>query len=136
MSKKKIVLQVCRSCIRDNEQSDPTLKDEATLRKTYQEKLKRGLFGRVAELRIVDCLTNCANPNSVQIQRDDGEILFGKICSQSSVDAVIQLSDELRDPSKELVPSKILTPHLIFVRPHTQWRKGTDSTHADRIQLK
>ncbi|QQR79557.1 MAG: hypothetical protein IPJ69_09355 [Deltaproteobacteria bacterium] len=88
----KIILKVCRSCIRDNPQSDPCFLNEATLKATYQKKIKKPILGEpICELRLVDCLTNCQNPNSVQIERDDGDMLLGSINSQKNIDQVIEL---------------------------------------------
>jgi predicted metal-binding protein len=135
MPSEKIILKVCRSCVSQNLQSDPALQSETALRVTYESKIKKGLFGKIAELQIVDCLTNCENPNAVQIDRADGEMLFGKISNEALVDEVIQLVRELRDPSKPFVPSENLKPCLVFVRPHLQWRPGNHAAHADRIRL-
>jgi predicted metal-binding protein len=132
--KQKITLMVCRSCIVQNSQEDSCLKDEASLRQTYEKKLKTGFFGaRLAELQIVDCLTNCENPNSVQINREDGEMLFGFIRSEKQMDELIELVKKLRDSKKPLAPSEALKKNLTFVRPHREWRKGKDAFHADRI---
>ncbi len=132
---KKVTLLVCRSCIRENKQADPCLIDEPTLRATYARKLKKGWFGKKAELRVVDCLTNCQNSNSAQINREDGEILFGKISSEVLVDEVIQLAVTLSDTQQPLAASDSLKQCFIHTRPHRQWRQGEDSVPADRVKL-
>jgi len=133
--KQKITLRVCRSCIVQNSQEDPAMKDEASLKATYEKKLKTGLLGlKIAELQIVDCLTNCENPNSVQISRKDGEILFGLIRSEKQIDELIRLVKDLRDPKNNLEASEALKKNLTFVRPHRGWRAGEDAFHADRIR--
>ncbi len=133
----KITLLVCRSCIRDNPQSDPCFLNEATLRATYQKKIKKGLLGGdLCELRITDCLTNCQNPNSVQIERDDGEMLFGGILTQKNADQVIDLVKTVVNACHALGPSEELEEKLVFVRPKQEWREGLDATPADRRILK
>jgi predicted metal-binding protein len=132
--KQKITLMVCRSCIAQNPQEDPCMKDEAALRETYERKLKTGfLGGKLAELLVVDCLTNCENPNSVQVNREDGEMLFGLIRSEKQIDEIIRLVKDLKDSRKSLEASEALKKQLTFVRPHREWRAGEDAYHADRI---
>lgn len=135
MGSHKIALLVCRSCIRENTQADPSLTSEEHLRKIYSQKLKKRLFGKLAELRIVDCLTNCQNPNSVQIDREDGEMLFGRINNCARIDDVIQLVEKLRGKDVPFQPSESLKPCLVFVRPHRDWRSEGEAVPADRIRL-
>jgi len=136
MKPKTLTLKVCRSCIVQNPQTDPALRDEETLRVTYEKKVPGGFFGgRVIELCIVDCLTNCENPNSVQIDREDGEILFGGINDENSVDQIIALAKELKDLKKPLEASLLLKSRCMFSRPHREWRSGGDAVHADRFRL-
>lgn len=131
----KIILKVCRSCIVQNSQGDVALKDEPTLRETFEGKLKKGfLRGKVADLQIVDCLTNCENPNSVQIDRGDSEMLLGFIRTEKEVDELIRLVNELRQTRMPFAVSEALKEKLIFVRPHRAWRSGEDAFHADRIR--
>lgn len=132
-----IILKVCRSCVRDNPQSDPCFLNEATLRATYQKKVKKGLLsGQICELQFVDCLTNCQNPNSVQIERDDGEMLFGGINHQKQVDQIIEVVKTNTNACHALGPSEELEEQLVFVRPKQEWREGLDATPADRRKLK
>src|SRR4030095_907181 len=136
MKSKTLILKVCRSCVVQNPQTDPALKNEEALRETYEKKLPGGLFGgRAIDLCVVDCLTNCENPNSVQIEREDGEILFGKISDEESVDQVIALAKELKDLKKPLEASPSLKSRCMFSRPHREWRPGDDAVHADRFRL-
>jgi predicted metal-binding protein len=135
MKSKTLSLKVCRSCVVQNQQSDPLFKDEESLRMAYERKIKQGLFGRVAELCIVDCLTNCENPNSVQIDREDGEILFGRISEENLVDQVVELAKKLKDLQRPLEPSEALKSRCMFTRPHPEWRPGEDAAHADRFRL-
>jgi|GEM_PF-2572076 len=136
MKSSSITLKVCRSCIVQNPQNDPCLKDEDALRTTYEKRLPRGLFGsRPIELCVVDCLTNCENPNSVQIDREDGEILFGKINDEASVDQIVALARDLKDLRKPLEASPPLKSRCMFSRPHREWRPGEDPVHADRFLL-
>src|SRR4030095_7333744 len=136
MKSKSITLKVCRSCIVQNPQSDPCLKDEETLKATYEAKLGRGFFGGLSiKLCISDCLTNCENPNSVQIDREDGEILFGKISDEKSVDQIVELAKELKDLKKPLEASEALKSRCMFTRPHREWRPGSDAVHAVRFRL-
>jgi predicted metal-binding protein len=131
----KITLMVCRSCIDQNAQSDPALQDQAALHKTYEKKLKTGFFrSKIAELRFVDCLTNCENPNAVQIDREDGEILLGLIRTESEVDEVIRLVKGLNESGTPLLISEKLQSNLTFIRPHRHWRTGEDTFHADRLK--
>ncbi len=136
MANKKVTVLVCRSCIVQNKQEDPALKNEESLQRLYEKKLKKGFFGKIAELRMVDCLTNCENPNSVQIDREDGEILFGKISDEQAMDEIVQLAEALRDSKKSLEVPPSLQKKLMFVRPHFEWRAGEDAVHADRFPLK
>ncbi len=135
MSSRKVTVLVCRSCIRENPQSEPALANEESLRITYKRKLKRGFFRNLAELQIVDCLTNCQNPNSVQIDCEDGEMLFGRISTCQKVDEIVVLVNKLRDLSEPLKTSEILAENLIFVRSHRDWRSDGNIIHADRIRL-
>ncbi|MDP2600009.1 MAG: hypothetical protein Q8P84_04655 [Deltaproteobacteria bacterium] len=73
------------------------------------------------ELKIADCLTNCHKPNSVQISRDDGEMLLGWICSESLVDEVVKLADQLKKGTTPLKPSTALKEKLIEIHPVTKW---------------
>lgn len=133
----KIILKVCRSCVRDNPQSDACLLNEATLRATYQKKVKKGLLGgQLCELQFVDCLTNCQNPNSVQIERDDGDMLFGNINTQKQIDHIMETVKTCSNACHALGPSEELEEQLVFVRPKQEWREGLDATPADRRLLK
>ncbi|MBL7684523.1 MAG: hypothetical protein JNK65_00605 [Deltaproteobacteria bacterium] len=131
----KITLMVCRSCITENAQQDAVFKDESTLRKTYEKKLKTGLFSKLATLRIVDCLTNCENPNSVQIENENEEMLLGLIKSESQIDEVIRLIADLRATGRKLSPSEALKKNLVFVRPHRSWNQEKQAVAADRVKL-
>jgi predicted metal-binding protein len=135
MASKKLTLLVCRSCIRENKQTDPKLMDEETLRATYTKKMKKTFFGQIAELRFLDCLTNCQNPDSVQINRGDQEMLFGKISSERRVDEVVELVRNLRDSKKPLAPSDTLKPCLVFVRSQATPKSGEAPIRGDRIKI-
>ncbi len=131
----KITLLVCRSCIRENAQTDPCFQDNDALEKTYAEKLKKGFFGHHAELRLTDCLTNCQNSNAVEICRADGQILLGLIRSEKDVDQVIDLVKTLKDSSAPLQVSDELQEKMVCVRSAAAWRAGTEAAPADRVKL-
>ncbi|MDP2600007.1 MAG: hypothetical protein Q8P84_04645 [Deltaproteobacteria bacterium] len=74
MGDKKIIVSVCRSCIRDNAQSDAALANEECLKNTWLKKLKKGFFGKIADPSSIskcnawESEVGCGNP-SVHEQR-------------------------------------------------------------------
>ena len=121
MSLKKITVVFCRSCIRDNEQKNPTFSDEKKVQELYEEKLKKRWFGKIAELKMSDCLTNCRNPNSVKIEREDGEILFGWINDLEQVDQIVALAESLKNPKSVLRSTENLADKVIWSRGPEEW---------------
>ena len=135
MSSTKTTLFVCRSCALQNTQKDPSFQSEKILRETYEKKLKKGFFGKIAELRIVDCLTNCENPNSVMIDRENEELLLGNINEEKWVNEVVKLLKKLQDNSQPLQVSPALESRMVYKRPHRHWKASETPFHADRIRL-
>jgi len=135
MSSSKTTLVVCRSCILQNSQKDAAFESEKKLIETYEKKLKSGFFGKIAELRIVDCLTNCENPNSVLIDRQGEELLLGNIDEEKWADETIKLLKTLKDPSQPLQASQALASRTVYKRPHRRWEASNKAFHADRIRL-
>jgi hypothetical protein len=151
MGSQKVVIKVCRSCVRENAQAEPRLCNETCLRSTWGAAAacrtveKGGLLARlldlpaalggrparVAGLQVVDCLTGCDNPNSVQLERGDFDMLLGRISTMALVDAVVDLARALEDPTRPFVPSPALAPHLVFVRD----RRPGALLRADRVEL-
>ena len=135
MNSSKTTLFVCRSCVLQNTQKDPSFQSEKILKETYEKKLKKGFFGKIAELRIVDCLTNCENPNSIMIDRADEELLLGSINEEKWVDETIKLLKTLQDVSQPLQASQALESRMVYKRPRRHWKASETPFHADRIRL-
>ena len=113
---KKITLDICASCLRDNPQQESLLQNIPQLVAHYQKHLKPGWFRKHPKVRLVDCLSNCRNGNSVQINRDDGAILLGQINSAELITAIIKLAQKLRGPSP-LEVSTELAKYVARVMP-------------------
>ncbi len=124
--KNNITIEVCFSCLRDNEQSDPLLQDPKQLMAHYEKQLKGRLWGKQAKFRFVDCLTNCDSGNSVQINRKDGGILFSKINSTDLTNEVISLALHLRKKNP-LQESSALKEHLARIMPIQDGRTNYSS---------
>lgn len=118
----KIKLLVCRSCIRDNPQSDSLFASVENAKQVYGKKLRRNFFGTHAELKWVDCLTNCHRPNSVQIETLSGEeILFAEISSNNKMDEVIEMVKKFSKSSEPVTVPASLQENLRWI--HNPERK-------------
>lgn len=89
MVKNKIQLTLCRTCVRDN-QGEGVFADIETVEKVYRQKLKSGIFGSLASIKLQNCFANCESFHCVQITDHEKGFLLKQISDPEKIESVCE----------------------------------------------
>ena len=111
MSKNKLQVVLCRTCVRDNP-GQGMFQDFELNSKAYQSQLKAGLFKKHADLKYKNCFAQCENFHCVQVTKNGEGFLLKKISTPEQVQNLIEWVKEAKEHSALSLP-KVFQTQLV-----------------------
>lgn len=124
MLKPNVTVLICQSCIATNVQGCEFFSETRIVHDAVSRRYRKRLFKRPVRFFFVDCLGNCRNPNSVQIDREDGSLLYGRIQDEETFQAILDLGEKLNDTKTPLNDVQACAPNFIEYIPPTDWKSA------------
>lgn len=119
MSKNKLELVICRTCLRDNP-GEGDFTNFETNAKTYQSAFKEGWLKKTAEIKYQNCFAQCEHFHCVQITKDNEGFLLKKISTPEKLGSVVSWLKEVKSGTQNFALPTELSEHLIGPVRHPQ----------------
>jgi len=111
MSKSKLKLTICRTCIRDN-YGEGIFSDIDQVERAYRRGLKDGAFSSSAEVCLQNCFTECENFHCVQVENEQAGFRLKKISTPEKIEEVTRWMKEIQRSGRLDLPDPLI-PNLI-----------------------
>ena len=122
MTKNKIQVVICRTCLRDNPEEGSLSSFEENA-KVYQQGLKKGFLKKHGELRYQNCFTHCEKFHCVQVTRNGEGFLLQQVSTPQKIKDVLDWVKESKATSRFEPPHSLHDNVIAPVKSQEKYRK-------------